>query len=342
MKKLVLIFCILLISCEKAPTENYYPMDKILEPSNKLYTRNSQIRYPNEVTSPSDGPYKKEELYNLDYNKEVFLADIYFRIPERAKVFEKDSEYFIDFPLSSDYSLTISFKEISKPAEEKMEEILKEKSYKGDLVSRPVNNDLSTIKSSYFISKDKDTTYTHFFMGDYLYFIITEEGSKASSAIMADMLMTAYRPADDPKEVKKNFEKYDLSIYATKDVGGIKIPENFVLNQEEEGFRSFVARGENKEVIGEIIIKEDELDEAKEAFDLNTGPVIYPAFIINMGKVDNNESDIRLYLTDNTFSGRKFVIEGDKTTTVIVAGPLKNKSLVTSMAENIKNSIVSQ
>ena len=162
--------------------------------------------------------------------------------------------------------------------------------------------------------------------------------------------MTAYTQGDDSFEVNKSFldYKYFLSIYATRDVsmGGIsiKIPENFYLNQDMDNFKSFIAKKDN-EVIGEIIMKEDKLDGSiYKALGENSGDVIYPTKIINMGKVsfadDILEADVRLYMKENTLTGKKFVIKKEKSyLTIIVVGPLENQSLVKSMADSIRDSI---
>ena len=167
---------------------------------------------------------------------------------------------------------------------------------------------------------------------------------------MADMLMTAYCQGDDVIEVNKSFLDYknSLSVFATRDVEmsglSLKIPENFYLNQDKENFKSFVAKKDN-EVIGEIIMKEDKIDGSiYKALGENSGDVIYPAKIINMGKVSFSdwllESDVRLYIKENTLTGKKFVIKRENSyLTIIVVGPLANQSLVKSMADSIRDSI---
>lgn len=207
--------------------------------------------------------------------------------------------------------------------------------------------------SAYFISRDDEYTYTHFFIksaNSTLYFTIKENGTRAGGKIMSDILMTSYVTGNDPFEVRKTFKDFkdSLSIFATSDVDfadlSLKIPENFLLKQEGDGFKYFLAKEDN-EVLGEIIMKEDRLDGSLyDAYSLNSGDIIYPTQLINMGEVSLNngilEGEIRLYSRENTLTGKKFVLKKKNYLTIIVVGPLANKSLAISMAESIKESII--
>lgn len=167
---------------------------------------------------------------------------------------------------------------------------------------------------------------------------------------MADILMTAYTSGEDPYEVRKSFDDYldSLSIYATRKVDfsdlALKIPENFYLNQEGDGFKYFLAKDKN-EVIAEIIIKECKINgDIYQAYSQNSGQILYPAQIVNMGKINKSknilEGDVRIYLQNDTLTGKKYLIKTDDSyISLIVSGPLANESLVKSMAESINSSI---
>ena len=360
MKKYIKICLLILIltGCakENKNLENSYPLSKLDDFSydESLYTGQRLIDYPSSVDKNSSS-YRKKDLDNLDYNKEVRFKDIFFRIPEKCAIFQKDDTYFIDFPLEESYNILISFKayDSNEKLIELCRDIIKKDNLSKNIVSNPVINKLDNLDSAYFITADDSNSYTHFFIkseNSTIYFQIKSDSAKTGANIMADMLMTAYTQGDDSFEVNKSFLDYkeNLSIYATRDVsmGGIsiKIPENFYLNQDMDNFKSFIAKKDN-EVIGEIIMKEDKLDGSiYKALGENSGDVIYPTKIINMGKVsfadDILEADVRLYMKENTLTGKKFVIKRENSyLTIIVVGPLSNQSLVKSMADSIRDSI---
>ncbi|WP_296112744.1 hypothetical protein [uncultured Anaerococcus sp.] len=361
MKKLLKIILVLLIfvpGCTREGQVDKYTytlerLDKFKE-DDSLYTNSRLINYPSSVDKDAK-TYEKKDLANLDYNKEIRFRDIYFRIPEKCEIFKKDDLYFIDFPLADSYNILISFKSLDSKKDliELSKEIINKKDLGKNLVSKPVPNKLNGLESAYFITSDDSYIYTHFFIksqNSTIYFIIKTDSYKTGSNIMADMLMTAYCQGDDVIEVNKSFLDYknSLSVFATRDVEmsglSLKIPENFYLNQDKENFKSFVAKKDN-EVIGEIIMKEDKIDGSiYKALGENSGDVIYPAKIINMGKVSFSdwllESDVRLYIKENTLTGKKFVIKRENSyLTIIVVGPLANQSLVKSMADSIRDSI---
>lgn len=350
MKKIFLVLSLIfsLCACQRKISDYDYPLEKLESfiQTDKIYTNNSQISYPENVKAKEDFPYEKSDLRALDYNKEVCLSDIYFRIPERCELFYKDSSYFIDFPFSPSYDLIIRFKDFKKFLSldliDLSEKLIKEEDL-GELISKPVRNKLGSIESAYFISKKGNSSYTHFFLKSetgLVYFTIKEdiEKSKASKFIMADIMMTAYPPGEDPVEVKKSFDKKDISIFANKDIGVIKVPENFNLSQREENFMSFSSMKNNK-LVGEIIIKKDKADNIYEAFSVNSGPIIYPTCIINMGPVLEKsylESEVSFFMSSDTFTGKKYVFKTkDGYITIIVAGPIANESEIRMMADNI-------
>lgn len=360
MKKHIKIILLILIltGCSKKENipENTYPLSKLDNFSYEqgLYTGERHLAYPSTADKTASS-YEKTDLDNLDYNKEVRFKDIYFRIPEKCEIFKKEQTYFIDFPLADSYNILISFKSLDSDKDliELSKKIINKKDLGKNLISKPVVNKLSGLESAYFITSDDSYTYTHFFIksqNSTTYFIVKTDSYKTGSNIMADMLMTAYCQGDDVIEVNKSFLDYknSLSVFATRDVEmsglSLKIPENFYLNQDKENFKSFVAKKDN-EVIGEIIMKEDNIDGSiYKALGENSGDVIYPAKIINMGKVSFSnwllEADVRLYIKENTLTGKKFVIKRENSyLTIIVVGPLANQSLVKSMADSIRDSI---
>ena len=355
MKKylIMLLILIFLPGCgkdDKINTDTYAlaKLDQFKQDSS-LYTGEKLITYPSSVNK-SENSYTKKDLDNLDYNKEVRVGDIFFRLPGKSEIFKKDDTYFVDFPLDLSYSILLSFKQLDTDADpiKLSKKIIKEQR----LNSKPIRNKFTDIDSAYFVNEDDDYTYTHFFIksaNTTLYFIIKEDNTRAGGKIMADILMSSYLAGDDPFEVSKSFEdhKDDLSIFASQYIEfsdlSIKIPENLTLHQEEENFKYFLAKKDN-EVIGEIIIKKDKVDgDLYDAYNLNSGDIIYPTHLINMGKPKNSggvlEGEIRLYTRENTLTGKKFVIKNKSYLTIIVVGPLANKSLNISMADSIKESI---
>lgn len=360
MKKYIktLILTLILTGCakENKNLEENYPLSKLdnFSYDESLLTGERLIDYPSKVDKNATS-YKKSDLDNLDYNKELRFGDIYFRIPDKCAIFKKEDEYFIDFPLDLSYNILINFRayDSSKDLIELCQEIINKEDMGKNLISRPVENKLGNLDSAYFITSNDSYTYTHFLLrseNTTIYFTIKSDSAKIGSNIMADMLMTAYTQGDDTIEVNKSFKDYKdkLSIYATRKVEmsdlSLKIPENFYLNQDSTNFKSFVAKEDN-EVISEIIMKEDKIDGSiYKALGLNTGNIIYPTKIVNMGKasyMDNViECDTRLYMRENTLTGRKFVINRKNSyVTIIVVGPLANQSLVKSMADSIRDSI---
>lgn len=355
---LMLIIMLFLPGCEKENKANteIYPLAKIdkFKQDDSLYTGEKLITYPTSIKETNE-TYSKKDLDNLDYDKEVKLNDIFFRIPSKCEIFKKEDSYFIDFPLDSSYNILISFKKLDATYDliDLSNVLIKEENLAAKIISQPVRNKFTDLDSAYFISRDDEYTYTHFFIksaNSTLYFTIKENGTRAGGKIMSDILMTSYVTGNDPFEVRKTFEDFkdSLSIFATSDVDfadlSLKIPENFLLKQEGDGFKYFLAKEDN-EVLGEIIMKEDRLDGSLyDAYSLNSGDIIYPTQLINMGEVSLNngilEGEIRLYSRENTLTGKKFVLKKKNYLTIIVVGPLANKSLAISMAESIKESII--
>ncbi|WP_311491480.1 hypothetical protein [uncultured Anaerococcus sp.] len=345
-----LLILIFLPACGKENKTTTYTLANIdqFKHDSSLYTGEKLIKYPSPVKKET---YTKKDLDNLDYNKEVRVGDIFFRLPDKTEIFKKDDTYFVDFPLDLSYSILLSFKKLDTDTD--LMDLAKKIIKKERLNSKPIRNKFTNKDSLYFISEDDTYTYTHFFIkspNTTLYFVIKEDKTKAGGKIMADILMTSYLAGEDPFEVSKSFEDYkeDLSVFASQDVEfsglSIKIPENFTIHQEEENFKYFIAKKDNK-VIGEIIIKKDKVDgDLYDAYNLNSGDIIYPTQLINMGKTKNLggilEGEIRLYTKENTLTGKKFVMKRKNTyITIIVVGPIANKSLSISMADSIKESI---
>lgn len=358
MKKILLmaLFAILAVGCDKKEenTKETYPLGELSEFTNddSLLTGQRLIAYPSSVKNDT---YTKKDLENLDYNKEVRLGDVFFRIPDRCQLFKKEDTYFVDFPLDLSYKVLLSFKSMEDSSDliDLSKKIIRDEELKDKIVSKPIKNSFTGLDSAYFITKEEEYSYTHFFIkstNTTIYFVIKEDRPNLGGKIMADILMTAYTSGDDPYEVNKSFADYKdkLTVFATKEEKfadlGIKIPENFYLQQEGDGFKYYLAR-ENNESIGAILMKEDRVDgNLYDAYNLNSGDLIYPTCLINMGKVSLDggilEGEIRLYMKENTLTGKKFVTKRKNTyLTIIVVGPIANKSLAISMADSIKESI---
>lgn len=358
MKKtlLILLFMIFTVGCQKKEEnlEETYPLAELgdFTKDDSLYTGQRLITYPSSVT---DDIYTKKDLENLDYNKEIRMGDIFFRIPDRCQVFRKNDSYFVDFPLDPSYKVLLSFKSTDDNADlmDLAKKVIRDEGLKDKIISKPIRNSFTDLDCLYFITKDEDYSYTHFFIkskNSTIYFVIKENQANLGGKIMADILMTAYPSGNDPYEVNKSFNDYKdkLTVFASKEEKfadlNINIPENFDLQQEGDGFKYYLAR-ENNEAIGAILMKEDRVDgNLYDAYDLNSGDLIYPTCLINMGKVSLDggilEGEIRLYMKENTLTGKKFVIKRKNTyLTIIVVGPIANKSLAISMADSIKESI---
>ena len=358
MKKTLLIalFALLAIGCDKKEenTKEAFPLAELSEftKDDSLYTGQRLIAYPSSVKNDS---YTKKDLENLDYNKEVRLGDIFFRIPDRCQIFKKEDTYFVDFPLDLSYKVLISFKAMEENTDlgDLAKKVIRDEDLKDKIISKPIKNSFTDLDNLYFITKDEEYSYTYFFIkstNTTIYFVIKENIPNIGGKIMADILMTAYFAGDDPYEVSKSFTDYkdSLTVFATKKENfsdlEIKIPENFDLQQEGDNFKYYLAR-ENNEAIGAILMKVDKVDgNLYDAYDLNSGDIIYPTCLVNMGKVSLDgailEGEIRLYMKENTLTGKKFVIKRNNSyLTIIVVGPITNKSLAISMADSIKESI---
>ena len=111
----IILLILILTGCSKKENipENTYPLSKLENFSYEdgLYTGERLLDYPS-TSDKTASSYKKTDLDNLDYNKEVRFRDIYFRIPEKCEIFKKDDLYFIDFPLAESYNILISFKSL--------------------------------------------------------------------------------------------------------------------------------------------------------------------------------------------------------------------------------------
>ena len=82
---------------------------------NSLYVERMMGDYPNDISTSSNEPYTKDELKNLDYDKNIFLEAFNIRIPNRCKVYSNTSSkntYVIDFPKSDDYDISINIKKL--------------------------------------------------------------------------------------------------------------------------------------------------------------------------------------------------------------------------------------
>lgn len=371
----ILLLSILLVGCQNNTTktkENIGQNDKSAQQSIKkenedenLLTRSSYLSIPSNIKSPSDGPYLKDELKNLDYNKEFLFENLNLRLPARAKIKKDESIYKIILPKSKEYDIDISFKDIENNKILQEDDLLKAcdlliKSLDEELVSKPLINPLSNIDSAYFLTKKGDISFTHILIkapNKKIHFVIREDLglSRVSNDLMTDFLAGIYRTSDDPLEISKNFTDYskEIPIYATNKIDledlSINIPDGFSLSQDNKGIKAYISKKDGT-IVSEIIIKAQEKEdhEIEDVFNKNSGSLIYPANIINQGILEKSsvrnhpylKSKAKLYMPAYTLKGNKIVIEGESTyVSIFVLGPLVDKNQTDKMTESIINSI---
>lgn len=359
MKKFIVlfVFSIILSACQDKNDPDLYPLSKLesFVQTDELYSKNKIIDFPSDIRGKK--AYTKKDLANLDYNKEVNLGDIYFRIPEKSAIFKNKEKYYIDLPPNESYKLMISFRDYSKFISYDLDSVCKALIKRGKLDStKPIKNPINGLESMYFINKKDNISFTHFFIKSQtslIYFIIREDISlsQASERIMADLLISAYASGDDPFELRKSFadHKDSINIFASKDVYlddfRIKIPENFYLHQDDSNFKSYIAK-DKTDIIGEIIVRKDEDIKASpyDIYDKNSGDYFYPAKLVNMGSLEEKNNilsgNVRFFMQTNSLSGKKYVIKNDDYyITLVIVGPLANESLDKSMADAIIGTI---
>ena len=378
MKKLtILIMSILLIGCKNntpKTEENIGQKEEIAyqkETSNKnqrkIETRSSSLSLPSNIQSKENEPYSLKELENLDYSKEFFFENVYIRIPSRAKVNKNDKTYKIELPKSDKYNLDISFRKIENDEILKEDDLIKSCEMltatlgsKEQVISKVTSNPMSNIKSAYFVSKQNDFYLVHFLVEtptSKIHFTIKEDRnlSKIADDLMADILTGIYTTNDDPLEVGKDFTDYTdaVDIYAGNKVEldsfSLNIPDNFILNQDENEMKAYVSK-KNGTIVSEIIVKVQDKDNKNlnDVFDDNSGSIIYPANIINKGLVETGtvrnfpylKSGANLYMPAYSLKGDKIVIEGeDKFISIFILGPITNTAQTKIMTTSIINSI---
>ena len=373
----ILILSVLLTGCQNntpKTEENIGQKDEIAyqkETNNKnqrnIETRSSSLSLPSNIQTKENEPYSLKELENLDYNKEFFFENVYIRIPSRAKVNKNDNTYKIELPKSDKYNLDISFRKIENDEILKEDDLIKSCEMltatlgtKEQVIIKVTSNPMSNIKSAYFISKQNDFYLVHFLVEtptSKIHFTIKEDRnlSKVADDLMADILAGIYTTNDDPLEVGKDFTDYTdaVDIYAGNKINldgfTFYIPDNFVLNQDENEIKAYVSK-KNGTIVSEIIVKVQDKDNKKlnDVFDENSGSIIYPANIVNKGLVETGtvknfpylKSGANLYMPAYSLKGDKIVIEGeDKFISIFILGPITNTAQTKIMSTSIINSI---
>ncbi|MDU4379091.1 MAG: hypothetical protein E7I57_06620 [Anaerococcus vaginalis] len=343
---------------------------------NSLYVERMMGDYPNDISTSSNEPYAKDELKNLDYDKNVFLEAFNIRIPNRCKVYSNTSNkntYVIDFPKSDDYDLSINIKKLLEEGK-KSEDEIKNELYKisdketynseienANVVQKPVGLESDYKKTYYSIVEDNKFSYTNIFMAtptNILQFQIVEdkEKSQASPYIMADLLSTTYPESEDFNMIAKSFKSFDkyINLYATEkiDMGdfSFNIPQDMKNIQESEALTVYENQLSGK-TINQIIIskiKKDRVIDLKNSFAQSQGSQIPPAFISPMGEVKEEmvkeklflKSKVRIYTEQFSLEGEKIAFETkDYFVNIILAGPLKNTNKTQLLNENIINSL---
>lgn len=338
-----------------------------------LYVDRMLGDYPADLDSSKDEAYKKEELKNLDYDKNISLSMYNIRIPKRALVFSDDNSFIIDFPKSNDYEISIKINKLFEDGEISEEELKEklveyaskktmEKARDGKNISQSVVNLYSDYKNAaYSILEDNKFSYTNIFMATpaniiNLEIIENKEKSDASPYIMADLLSTAYPEGEDVPIVSKSFKNYEneINLYATEEVDmedfSFKIPSDMENTQKADQLTVFEKQVSEK-TINQILVskikKEDKMT-LKDTFNLSQGTVIPPSYISSMGKVLEEKvndktflkSKVRIYTEQFSLEGEKIVFEEDDYfVSMILTGPLKNTSKTELLNNNIINSL---
>lgn len=329
--------------------------------------------YPANISSDSNDPYKKDELKNLDYDKNLSISAFNIRIPNRCMVYKKDDNYLVDFPKNDQYDLEINIKKLFKDGE-KSEGEIKDELYNiadketynssiknANVIQKPVIIDSDYKKSAYSIIEDNKFSYTDIFMAtpsNVLCFQIVEnkEKSSASKYIMADLLSTTYPESEDFDMVAKSFKSFNKSmdLYATEKVDmedfSFNIPKNMKKTQDSESLTVYESQISGK-TINQVLIsktkKDKDLDLYK-AFTQSQGTKIPPAFISPMGEIREEmvhdklfmKSKVRIYTEQFTNEGEKIAFEtNDYYINMILTGPLKNTNKTELLNENIINSL---
>lgn len=373
----ILILSVLLTGCQNntpKTKENIGQKDEIAyqkETNNKnqkkIETRSSSLSLPSNIQTKENEPYSLKELENLDYSKEFFFENVYIRIPSRAKVNKNYKTYKIELPKSDKYNLDISFRKIENVEILKEDDLIKSCEMltatlgsKEQVISKVTSNPMSNIKSAYFISKQNDFYLVHFLVEtptSKIHLTIKEDRnlSKVADDLMADILAGIYTTNDDPLEVGKDFTDYTdaVDIYAGNKIDldsfSLNIPDNFILNQDENEMKAYVSK-KNGTIVSEIIVKVQDKDNKKlnDVFDENSGSIIYPANIVNKGLVETGtvknfpylKSGANLYMPAYSLKGDKIVIEGDdKFISIFILGPITNTAQTKIMSTSIINSI---
>lgn len=343
---------------------------------NSLYVERMMGDYPNDISTDSNEPYTKDELKNLDYDKNIFLEAFNIRIPNRCKVYSNTSNkntYVIDFPKSDDYDISINVKKLLEE-ETKSEDEIKNELYKisdketynseienANVVQKPVGLESDYKKTYYSIVEDNQFSYTNIFMAtptNIIQFQIVEdkEKSQASPYIMADLLSTTYPESEDFNMVAKSFKSFDkyINLYATEkiDMGdfSFNIPQDMKNIQESEALTVYENQVSGK-TINQILIskiKKDKAVDLKNSFAQSQGSQIPPAFISPMGEVKEEmvkeklflKSKVRIYTEQFSLEGEKIAFETkDYYVNIILAGPLKNTNKTQLLNANIINSL---
>lgn len=379
-KKISLLFlAIFLLGCkgnqqknspsQEEKTNTNYPFCQIdgVKEDDSLYTRSNSFSLPSDIKTDQDKAYSKDELANLDYDKEILFSNIYIRLPKRSKIFTDGNKYYIDFPYSESYNIFISFDKIKNDEILKSKDILraaeifsKTINYEETRLCKPIRNKMTNIDSAYFVTDKKDRRITHLLVDSpngIIHFAINENKklSDKSKDIMSDLLIAMYKEADDPLEIGKDFTDYtkDINVFASKKIDlddlKIRIPEDFKLSQDKNGIKAFISK-KNGNVISEIIMKYDNKDEIKleDTYDINSGSIIYPANIVTsdlasfgrINKISFMKGKARLYMPSYSLKGDKIVIDTDKGyLSLFVLGPINDNNQTNIMSTSIINSI---
>ena len=357
-----------------------YPLDKVqgFSPDDSLYKNRMLGDFPENLKTASNKPYSFLELKNLDYNKNIYLSFMNIRIPDRAKIFKKDDIYYINFPTSKKYDISISLNKMYKDSEFSQQEISEKlfevasdftKKSAGENENLNISQDVFRVSSSYkdaciSIIEDNKNTYTHLFLAtpnNILHFVFTEDKEKSSmtSFIIADMLASAYADSQDNPIIGKDFTDYekDVDFYADENISidnfSFKISSSLKEVQKSDGLKVYTNEKDGN-IINQLIIKQIKKDDKNQvlsidqAFDMVSGDKIPPVYLVGLGKIDKDivddfviyEQKIRMYSEQTSLEGYKIMVENENSfLCMIITGPLENPPKTLLLKDNIVNSL---
>ena len=353
-----------------------YPLDenKKYEKYDKLYVNRMLDKVASNLDSSKKSAYSKKDFLNIDLNKDVYFKMLNFRTPQRSQIFTEDKKkFYIDFPKTDKYNLSISFEALldeknSKENDKNLdfdslvdkycEKIVEENNL--EIKTGPIKNYSAYKNSTYFMATDEKNLHTLLFVespNNIIFFDFVEDISKdyLLGDLMADMLATAYPDSEDSPIITKNFKNMekDMETYSTKKTSisdtSMNLPENLSQVQDDKNLKVYEAK-KSGNIFEKVILTSESKKEKNigEIFNKNSGSYFEPTYLVNIGELSNKKtnnlsslsSDVKYYSENACLFGNKITLEtNDSYITIIVLGPLENSNLTDLIFKNILSSI---